>query len=175
MNIMRKLGFILISFSLATLLSLMLLDSKSDYRGGVLPFNIPLYKSKRTLVASYITYLQNRETEVLVDLKENSGVYLTVMNWDQIHDILYSNATSYFAYFNFTNSLDKKFGRIDRGLYLFMFYSNDKNQEVRMQIVQSGLEYDLVFFSLVLMSFGFFLILSSFLFNRMWLKVIKDE
>ncbi|MGC8578126.1 MAG: hypothetical protein ACP5M7_09080 [Thermoproteota archaeon] len=164
MSIIRKLGFILISFSLATLLSLAFLDSSSNYYGGTLQFDRQFSNLTNVPVASYlIVYLRNKETEVLVDLKESSWVCLTITKWKQTYATL-PNA-SYFGYFNFTNSLDKKLGKLDQGLYLFTFYSNDKKQVARVQVIQSGLENDFLLFSLVLMLFGVLLVLSSFLFN----------
>jgi hypothetical protein len=163
MNVVRKLGFILISFSLATLLSLAFLDSKSNYYyGRTLQFDQQL-SNLTNVPTSLIVYLHNRETEVLVDLKESSWTCLTITKWKQNYNAL-SNA-SHFGYFNFTNGLDKKLGRLDQGLYLFTFYSNDKNQVASLQVVQSGLEHDVLLFSLVLMLSGAFLVLFSFFMN----------
>jgi len=63
MNVLRKLSFIFISFSLATLIDVILLDSKPDYYDGALPFDHQFLRPTNISAVTYITYLLNRDTD----------------------------------------------------------------------------------------------------------------
>ncbi|MBO3842016.1 MAG: hypothetical protein FGF48_06320 [Candidatus Brockarchaeota archaeon] len=156
MSLLLRLGTIMISLSLAVMLGHLMFYASSAYYSGVMGFTDYRY-------GVYLAYLYNKETKVLVDLKENSKVGLIIMNQAQIQNLISNNRTLYFACFNFTGSLDETLGRIDQGLYVLIFDSTDKDQEARFQIIQNGLELDLMSYSAILFFLGIILILLQLL------------
>lgn len=156
MKLLLRLGTTIISLSLAAMLGHLMFNASSDYYSGVIGFTDYRY-------GVYLAYLHNRETEVLVDLKEGSNVNLTIMNQAQVQNLISSNKALYFACFDFTGGLNRTLERLDQGLYVFIFDSTDKDQVARFQLVQSGLELDLISFDAALLLLGALLILLPFL------------
>ncbi|MEM1547474.1 MAG: hypothetical protein QXN75_00395 [Thermoproteota archaeon] len=168
MKSLVRIGSILIALSLGTLLGRLILNVNSTYH------DIPVDFSNSRYVA-FITYLHNRETELLMDLKKNAKTNLIVMNQAQIQDLLTNNEISYSACFNLTGGgISKDFGRIEQGIYIFAFWSEDENQVVRFQVVQKGFELDLVYFNILLILLGSFLLLIPF-FKRIIPRRILNE
>ncbi len=167
MRLLPRLGSILIALSLGILLGRLMLNASSSYHGVPADFSISRY-------VVFITYLHNRETNLLMDLERNSKVDLIVMNQAQIQDLLTGNNVSYFACFNLTSGLSKRLGRMEQGIYIFAFDSKDKTQVVRFQLVQSGFELDLVCFNILLILLGSFLLLIPF-FKHIVLRDSSNE
>ncbi len=165
MRLLPRLGSILIAISLGILAERLMLDANSSYYG------IPIdFSNSRNVV--FIINLCNRETSLLMDLEKKTNVGLIVMNQAQIQDFLNSGSISYFACFNLTTGLSKKFGEVERGIHIFVFASDDDSQVVRFQLVQSGFEPDLIYFNISIIILGLFLLLTPF-FKRIILRCIK--
>ncbi|MEM3449479.1 MAG: hypothetical protein QXP38_11515 [Nitrososphaerota archaeon] len=156
MRLLLRLGTIIISISLAAMLGHLMFYVNSAYYSSAMGFTDYRY-------GVYFAYLYNRETKLMVDLKESSKVGLVVMNQAQIQNLISNNRISYFACFNFTGGLNETFGRVDQGLYVLIFDSTDKDQIARFQIIQSGLELDLMSYSATLLFLGAILISPQFL------------
>jgi|YelNatPaOPRAMG01_1025707.scaffolds.fasta_scaffold80269_2 hypothetical protein len=167
MRPLLRLGSILIALSLGILLGRLMLNTSSSYYG------VPADFSKSRYVV-FITYLHNRETNLLIDLEKSSKTGLIVMNQAQIWDLLTSNDISYFACFNLTSGLNRELGRIEQGIYLFAFDSKDETQVVRFQLVQRGFELDIVYFNILLILLGSFLLLTPF-FKRIVPRSASNE
>ncbi|MEM2089221.1 MAG: hypothetical protein QXF52_11255 [Thermoproteota archaeon] len=157
MRALSRLGSVLIALSLGTLLGRLMLNASPSYYG------IPLDFSNSRYIA-FITYVHNRETNLLMDLEKNAKVDLIVMNQAQIQDLLTSNKISYFACFNLTGGgLSKEFERTEQGIYVFAFDSEDETQVVRFQVIQRGFELDLVYSHILIILLGSLLLLIPFL------------
>lgn len=168
MRSLSRVCMLIIVFSLGTLLGRLMLNFDSSYYG------IPVDFSNSRYVA-FITYLHNRETELLMDLKKNAKTNLIIMNQAQIQDLLTNSEISYFACFNLTGGgLSKDFGRIEQGIYIFAFWSEDENQVVRFQVIQKGFELNLVYFNTLLILLGSFLLSIPF-FKRIILRRVLNE
>ncbi|MBO3768808.1 MAG: hypothetical protein JTT15_00125 [Candidatus Brockarchaeota archaeon] len=151
MKFVTKIGLILISLSFANLLENLIFSTISAYYTVNMGF---MQDSENWRYGIYVTYLHNRETRLLVDLKESSKIGIIAISQSQIEELLAGDEVPYFACFNFTGGLDKTLGRVDRGIYIFIFDSTNRDQVARFQLVQSGFEFDTLYIDIVLLALG---------------------
>jgi|GEM_PF-3566672 hypothetical protein len=161
-KIIKKLGMLSATLSLAIVLGCWFSDLNSLYYTGAASFT-------ESNSSFYAVFLYNRETRIMMDPIKSSNVESIMMNSEQIRKFLSQSSTSYIARFSFNKGLNKTLGSLNQGIYVLVFNSSDKNQVVNFQLVQKGVEYDLIILSIVLFIFGVSLIvLSSIMFRKLF-------
>lgn len=160
MNLIKRIGVILVALSLAIVSGCWVADLNSLYYGGGVSF------TEQSNHSIYLAFVYNRETQLIMDLTRNSNVEFTMMSSEQIHTLLSKGITTYFMQSNIRGGLNKTLGVIDQGVCALIFNSTDKNQVVNMQLIQKGPEYGLITLGTALLLFGTLLILFSLAFDK---------